>query len=101
MKTLRHPNVLVYLDGIEVRKSSSIENLRSLIDRFCSQSDKAVYVVTEKAVPLETYLNDLKSSSDNQTLKSEHLLEIAWGLQQLSVRRISRRHSSIDFALFI
>ncbi|CAF1494022.1 unnamed protein product [Adineta steineri] len=61
MKTLRHPNVLVYLDGVE--------------------SDKAVYVVTEKAVSLETYLNELKQNETN--FNSENLLEIAWGLQQL------------------
>ncbi|CAF1072156.1 unnamed protein product [Adineta ricciae] len=63
MKTLRHPNILVYLDGVE--------------------SDKAVYVVTEKAMPLETYLNELKSNNNVANFNSEHLLEIAWGLQQL------------------
>ncbi|UJR32169.1 hypothetical protein I4U23_019635 [Adineta vaga] len=63
MKTLRHPNILVYLDGVE--------------------SDKAVYVVTEKAMTLETYLNELKSNNNADGFNSEHLLEIAWGLQQL------------------
>jgi SCY1-like protein 1 len=61
MKTLRHPNILVYLDGVE--------------------SDKAVYVVTEKAIPLESYLTELKGNEKN--FNAEHLLEIAWGLQQL------------------
>lgn len=61
MKTLRHPNILVYLDGVE--------------------TDKAVYVVTEKAMTLETYLTELKSS-DNQ-FTSQDLLEIAWGFHQL------------------
>ncbi|CAF3342861.1 unnamed protein product [Rotaria socialis] len=64
MKTLRHPNILTYLDGVE--------------------SDKAVYVVTEKAVTVETYVNELKSNNNNATtFNAEDLLEIAWGLQQL------------------
>ncbi len=48
------------------------------------QSDKAVYVVTEKAIPLESYLTELKGNEKN--FNAEHLLEIAWGLQQLCVR---------------
>ncbi|CAF4153226.1 unnamed protein product [Rotaria sordida] len=63
MKTLRHPNILIYLDSVE--------------------TDKSVYVVTEKAVTLETYLNELKSNNNVTDFNSEHLLEIAWGLQQL------------------
>ncbi|CAF2979940.1 unnamed protein product [Rotaria sp. Silwood2] len=63
MKTLRHPNILIYLDGVE--------------------TDKYVYVVTEKAVPLETYLNELKSNINETNFNNEHLLEIAWGLQQI------------------
>jgi hypothetical protein len=50
-----------------------------------------VYVVTEKAIPLESYLNDLKSSDQQQEFHSEHLLEIAWGLQQLSVGNFNQR----------
>jgi hypothetical protein len=42
-------------------------------------------VVTEKANPLDMYLNELKSNETN--FNSEHLLEIAWGLQQLCVRK--------------
>lgn len=42
-----------------------------------------MYVVTEKAIPVVNYLNELKSNETN--FNSEHLLEIAWGLQQLSV----------------
>ncbi|CAF2594523.1 unnamed protein product [Rotaria sp. Silwood2] len=63
MKTLRHPNILIYLDSVE--------------------TDKYVYVVTEKAVPLETYLNELKSNINETNFNNEHLLEIAWGLQQI------------------
>jgi hypothetical protein len=40
-------------------------------------------MVTEKAVTLETYLNELKSNENN--FNAESLLEIAWGLQQLCV----------------
>lgn len=51
------------------------------------QTDKAVYVVTEKAMTLEAYLTELKTNEANFT--SQHLLEIAWGLHQLSVRERS------------
>ncbi len=42
-------------------------------------------MVTEKAVSLEIYLTELKSNETN--FNAEQLLEIAWGLQQLCVRR--------------
>ena len=98
MKTLRHPNILVYLDGVEVRFSFYLNFDLFLV---CFQSDKAVYVVTEKAVSLDIYLNELKTKNNNETnFNSEHLLEIAWGLQQLCVRKKWNIKNKIDFLKF-
>ncbi|XP_053305391.1 N-terminal kinase-like protein [Spea bombifrons] len=57
IKTLRHPNILSYVDGLE--------------------TDKCVYVVTEPVTPLATYM---KSRSDIGGLSE---LEISWGLHQI------------------
>lgn len=59
MKISRHPNLLTYLDGLE--------------------TDKAVYVVTERVQPLVTYF---KESQDNESQKEN---EVAWGLHQVAV----------------
>ncbi|KAL3874122.1 hypothetical protein ACJMK2_037177 [Sinanodonta woodiana] len=57
IKTLRHPNILKFLDGVE--------------------TDKVIYFASEPVVPLETYLqNNDASSQQNQ-------LAISWGLHQL------------------
>ncbi|XP_013417259.1 N-terminal kinase-like protein isoform X2 [Lingula anatina] len=58
IKTLRHPNILTFMDGIE--------------------TDKVIYVVTEHIVPLETYLRE--NTGDN----SQNNLAIAWGLHQIA-----------------
>jgi SCY1-like protein 1 len=57
LKTLRHPNILTFLDGLE--------------------TDKVLYIVTEKVVPLETYL----SSGEQNTTQNQ--LAISWGLHQV------------------
>lgn len=59
MKMLRHPNILMFQDGVE--------------------SDKGVYIVTERVQPLSTFL---KESKDNQSQKEN---EISWGLYQIAV----------------
>ncbi|XP_014787846.1 N-terminal kinase-like protein isoform X1 [Octopus bimaculoides] len=58
LKTLRHPNILSYLDGLE--------------------SDRIIYIVTESVVPLCSYLtDDNKEGSCNE-------LAISWGLHQIT-----------------
>ncbi|XP_041099337.1 N-terminal kinase-like protein isoform X1 [Polyodon spathula] len=57
LKTLRHPNVLSYADGLE--------------------TDKALYVVTEPVTPLGTHLSGL---SEPGGLGELH---ISWGLHQI------------------
>ncbi|XP_020823730.1 N-terminal kinase-like protein isoform X2 [Phascolarctos cinereus] len=57
LKTLRHPNILAYLDGLE--------------------TDKCLHVVTEPVTPLGNYLK-LKAETGGL---SE--LEISWGLHQI------------------
>ncbi|CAH1793037.1 unnamed protein product [Owenia fusiformis] len=57
IKTLRHPNILTFLDGIE--------------------TEKVIYFATEAVVPLETHLkNNTKDGRVNE-------LEMSWGLHQI------------------
>ncbi|KAK7104395.1 N-terminal kinase-like protein [Littorina saxatilis] len=55
LKTLRHPNILTFLDAVE--------------------TDKVIYFATEPVVPLETYLQN-NSDNHNETA-------ISWGLHQI------------------
>ncbi|XP_021378015.1 N-terminal kinase-like protein [Mizuhopecten yessoensis] len=57
IKTLRHPNILTFLDGIE--------------------TEKVIYFATEPVVPLETYLKDNENRGDQNTLA------ISWGIHQI------------------
>ncbi|XP_053133421.1 N-terminal kinase-like protein isoform X2 [Hemicordylus capensis] len=57
LKTLRHPNILCYIDGLE--------------------TEKCLHVVTEPVVPLWTYL---ESRSNGRGLSEP---EISWGLHQI------------------
>ncbi|XP_013069379.2 N-terminal kinase-like protein isoform X1 [Biomphalaria glabrata] len=56
LKTLRHPNILTFLDGVE--------------------TDKVIYFATEPVVPLETYLRENDSEGHNE-------IAISWGLHQI------------------
>ncbi|KAK6477679.1 N-terminal kinase-like protein isoform X1 [Huso huso] len=57
LKTLRHPNILSYVDGLE--------------------TDKALYIVTEPVTPLGTHLNSLSEAGGCSEL------QISWGLHQI------------------
>uniref|UniRef100_A0A452TZC5 N-terminal kinase-like protein n=1 Tax=Ursus maritimus TaxID=29073 RepID=A0A452TZC5_URSMA len=57
LKTLRHPNILAYIDGLE--------------------TDKCLHVVTEAVTPLKMYL---KERAEAGGLKE---LELSWGLHQI------------------
>ncbi|XP_060108608.1 N-terminal kinase-like protein isoform X2 [Heteronotia binoei] len=57
LKTLRHPNILSYIDGLE--------------------TEKCLHVVTEPVVPLRAYL---ESRGEGNGLSE---LEISWGLHQI------------------
>uniref|UniRef100_A0A6Q2XTF9 N-terminal kinase-like protein n=1 Tax=Esox lucius TaxID=8010 RepID=A0A6Q2XTF9_ESOLU len=57
MKTLRHPNILAYVDGLETEKS--------------------LYLVTEQVTPLATHL---KAQSERG---GSGELEVSWGLHQI------------------
>ncbi|NP_001085304.1 N-terminal kinase-like protein [Xenopus laevis] len=57
IKTLKHPNILSYVDGLE--------------------TDKCLYIVTEPVTPLETYV---KLRTDSGGVSE---LEISWGLHQI------------------
>ncbi|XP_067939305.1 N-terminal kinase-like protein [Watersipora subatra] len=58
MKTLRHPNLVTYVDGLE--------------------SDKVLYVVTEPVMLLTTYLNQHESEG------SRNEFAISWGIFQVT-----------------
>lgn len=60
---LRHPNILMFQDGVE--------------------SDKSVQIVTERVQPLLSYLGE---SLDNQAQKE---VAISWGLYQIAVSLLS------------
>lgn len=64
LKTLRHPNVLKYLDSVELE-------------------DK-IYMVTEPVVPLRAALDQLNSTTESNTSSTKTQLELSWGLHQLS-----------------
>ncbi|XP_069026587.1 N-terminal kinase-like protein [Embiotoca jacksoni] len=57
MKTLRHPNILAYVDGLE--------------------TDKSLYLVTEQVTPLAVHL---KAQAEK---RSGGELEVSWGLHQI------------------
>uniref|UniRef100_A0A452S595 N-terminal kinase-like protein n=1 Tax=Ursus americanus TaxID=9643 RepID=A0A452S595_URSAM len=57
LKTLRHPNILAYIDGLE--------------------TDKCLHVVTDAVTPLKMYL---KERAEAGGLKE---LELSWGLHQI------------------
>jgi SCY1-like protein 1 len=62
-KMLRHPNVLMFQDGVD--------------------SEKAVFIATERVQPLYLYL---KESNESESLKEN---EISWGLYQIAVNIIN------------
>ena len=59
LKTLRHPNVLRYIDGVEL--------------------PTCIYVVTEEAMPLEDHMTTKEGHSEFST---------AWGLHQIIVSQL-------------
>ncbi|KAL4238493.1 N-terminal kinase-like protein [Mactra antiquata] len=58
IKTLRHPNILTFLDGIE--------------------TDKVIYIATEPVTPLQTYLEN------NDSTQRDNQLAISWGLHKVT-----------------
>uniref|UniRef100_H2XS37 N-terminal kinase-like protein n=1 Tax=Ciona intestinalis TaxID=7719 RepID=H2XS37_CIOIN len=69
LKTLRHPNVLTFIDSLE--------------------TDKCIYVVTEPIKPLELHL---KEASQNGNINE---LAISWGLHQI-VKGVSFLLNSVN-----
>ncbi|XP_060575730.1 N-terminal kinase-like protein [Ruditapes philippinarum] len=58
IKTLRHPNILTFLDGIE--------------------TDKVIYIATEPVTPLSTYIEN------NDAEQRKNQLSISWGLHKVT-----------------
>jgi len=65
-KTLRHPNILRYVDGIELETS--------------------IYIVTEEVKPLADRIQEIKSQGNS----------ISWGLYTIAVRSSSSSSSSLS-----
>lgn len=93
LKTLRHPNILAYIDGLEVPAAPSPPappvfdfsppDPRPDPPVSCPplQTDKCLQVVTEAVTPLGTYL---KARAEAGGLKEP---ELSWGLHQIVVRQ--------------
>ena len=56
IKTLRHPNIVTYIDGVE--------------------SEKFIYIATEPVIPLSNYLQKITDTEESE-------MAIAWGLHQV------------------
>merc|ERR1712130_510747 len=56
IKTLRHPNIVTYIDSVE--------------------SEKFIYIATEPVTPLLTYLENITDSEETD-------MAVAWGLHQI------------------
>ncbi|OQR83042.1 N-terminal kinase-like protein [Achlya hypogyna] len=63
MKTLRHPNVLAYIDGIDVPNNGH------------------VFIVTEEVQPLDAYLEDIRAQYGSNS--EEEKVLVAWGLRSI------------------
>ncbi|RHZ40813.1 hypothetical protein DYB31_001681 [Aphanomyces astaci] len=62
IKTLRHPNVLAYIDGTEVVNGN-------------------VFIVTEEVTPLKSFLDDIRAR--NGPNSEEESLAVSWGLRSI------------------
>ncbi|RHY26648.1 hypothetical protein DYB32_007426 [Aphanomyces invadans] len=62
IKTLRHPNVLAFIDGTEVPNGN-------------------IFIVTEEVMPLRTFLDDIRAR--NGLLSEEETLAVSWGLRSI------------------
>lgn len=67
LKTLRHPNILPFLDGLELDATNP----------------QVAYIVTEEVIPLEEYLNS--KTENGETIVKQYPASIAWGFYQISV----------------
>ncbi|XP_046462437.1 N-terminal kinase-like protein [Daphnia pulex] len=73
LKTLRHPNILTYIDSLE--------------------TEKCLYLVTEYVEPLQFYLNSC--ATDYPKSKQQKELFIAWGLFQV-VRALTFLNNDVN-----
>lgn len=62
MKTLRHPNILAFRDGLELPSGQ-------------------VLIITEQIIPLEYYLENIRQ--ENGTNSKEEAQAIAWGMKSI------------------
>lgn len=98
LKTLRHPNILAFIDGLEVlaahpcpplSPSAPLLPQRRSDPPFPSpspcppQTDKCVHVVTEAVTPLGVHLRARAEAGGPGEL------ELSWGLHQIAVRRVA------------
>lgn len=71
---MRHPNIITYLDSIEV----GFRNLMTSHERIF-QLEGTFYLVTEKCKPLELYLKEAGLT------ESQKEFVVSWGMFQLLV----------------
>uniref|UniRef100_A0A1I7XM28 N-terminal kinase-like protein n=1 Tax=Heterorhabditis bacteriophora TaxID=37862 RepID=A0A1I7XM28_HETBA len=80
LKTMRHPNIITYLDSIEV--------------------DNMFYLVTEKCKPLSIYLNEMQfSGSQKEFVVSWGLFQVMSGIKFLHEAKLS--HENIRHSIYV
>lgn len=72
MKTLRHPNILSYLDGTEIASRHV---------KTATASQNTVWIVTEPVMPLKYYLESLREQYGSSS--EEFTISVAWGLRSI------------------
>nr|CCA20455.1 Nterminal kinaselike protein putative [Albugo laibachii Nc14] len=72
IKTLRHPNILSYFDGVEIASRNA---------KTTSASQNTVWIVTEPVMPLRNYLEALREQYGSSS--EEFTMSVAWGLRSI------------------
>jgi len=73
LKTLRHPNILKFIDGVEVINLIP----QSIVACFTGQLPTSLHMITEEAVPLKVSLEDDGNGKNDYP--------ISWGIHQILV----------------
>lgn len=84
LKTLKHPNILSYLDSLEVNSIFILNTFQffvfNLFLKF--QTEKMVYLATERVKPLHSRLATISEIGEG----SKRELYFSWGIFQITVK---------------
>lgn len=81
LKTLRHPNILTFLDSLEVFSCFHDVSL-NMLNIFLSyeQTERCVCFVTEDVIPINKYMESIREYTSDQKK-----FAVSWGLHQIAV----------------